>query len=304
MTITYRHGECVEAEKSSVALGTFDGLHIAHAKIINKAAEYAEKNHISLGVMMFDSIPANIVSDSFIPMLMSVEDRVSLLNSADFVYIETFDQKFMSMTPEEFVSYLKNTLKAAFVSVGYNYRFGKGAKGDTKLLKQLCLKEGIEVFVVDKTVLKGEAVSSTRIRELVLAGKVKEAAELLSRPFFINGTVVKGLNNGTKMGIPTANVLPDSKIICPPYGVYAGFCEIKGEKYKSVINVGNNPTFNGKETTIECHLLDFDGDIYGEKLSVHFIDRIRGEIKFPTVDALIEQIRSDIKQTVERTEEN
>lgn len=295
MVLIYNHGDNVGFDKTSVALGTFDGVHIAHVNIINKAKDIAKENNLKCGIVTFDEIPANIVSNMHTLKLMNLEDKLRAFPEVDFVYIEKFDKDFMNLSPEEFVGYLKNKVKAAIVTVGYNYHFGRNGAGDVQLLKSLCEKAGIQVHICKKEEIDGEPVSSTRIRKLIMDGKVENAEKLLGRPFRITGTVMQGLQNGKKMGIPTANILPKPDIVSVKQGVYAGICEVEDKVYKSVINVGNNPTFKAKNTTIECHLLDFDGDIYNKTITVMFSKFIREEICFDSPDALANQILNDIK---------
>lgn len=295
MAIRYNHGDCVQFQKTSVALGTFDGLHTAHMKVINKAISYAKQEKIQCGILMFDNIPKNVLYKEKVPMIMNLNDAISLLPELDFVYVEKFDKSFYEKSPEEFVSYLKNTIKAMNVCVGFNFRFGKNASGDADLLKKLCDKEEINVFIQDKQQCEGEIISSTTIRKLLLNGDMKGACKLLGRPFFIKGAVCHGFQNGHKMGIPTANITPQEDIVCPKTGVYSGICVVDGQDYKSVINVGNNPTFGNKNTTIECHLLGFDGDLYNKEITIYFTDYIRDEICFKTPQMLAQQISKDIE---------
>lgn len=295
MSIYYYHGDKVEFDKTAVALGTFDGLHLAHMKIINKVKEYAALNNIKSGVHTFTEIPAKVMGKSECTRLILNEDKAQMLSDMDFVYMETFDQSFYMKSPEEFVKYLKETLKAEAVAAGYNYRFGKAAEGDVDTLKKLCSHEGIKVFILEKSELIGEAVSSSRIRGLINDGDVKTAMTLLGRPYFITGVVEKGLQNGRKMGFPTANLAYQEDMTMPKNGVYIGFCTVEGKRNKAIINVGNNPTFNGTKIKIECHLLEFDEYLYGKQMKVEFIDYIRGEICFESKDLLQKQIEKDVK---------
>ncbi len=297
MSIVYYNGSKVDFAKTAVALGTFDGLHAAHMKIINTVKEYATLNNIACGVHTFTEIPANVMGKSGCTRLISNNDKIKLLSGVDFIYEETFDEKFYSMSPEEFVAYLKNTLNAEAVAAGYNYRFGRNAKGDINTLKSLCSKHSIKVFAVDKTDMDGDRVSSSRIRKLISEGNVKKAARLLNRPYFISGTVEKGFQNGRQMGFPTANLSYKSDMTVPKTGVYMGFCLVDEKRKRAVINVGNNPTFKGTKTKIECHLLDFDEYVYDKEMTVEFIDYIREEICFSSKELLMEQIQKDVNIT-------
>ncbi len=294
MSIIYYHDSKVEFDKTAVALGTFDGLHTAHMKIINKARDYAALNNVKYGVHTFTRLPANVMGKVSCTRLISNKDKTDLLSDVDFVYLETFDKDFYSMSPEEFVLYLKNTLNAEAVVAGYNYRFGNHASGDIKTLEKLCAKHGIKVFAIDKTELDGEPVSSTRIRSYIVEGNIKKANSLLGRPYFITGVVETGLQNGRKMGFPTANLSFEKDMTVPKTGVYMGFCKVEGIRKKAVINVGNNPTFGGTQTKIECHLLDFNEYVYDKEMTVEFIDYMRDEVCFGSEELLREQIEKDI----------
>lgn len=297
MAVIYNNENFLEYPKTAIALGTFDGLHIAHMKIIDNAVEYGKKHNVPYGVMLFDSIPANSFSKNYTKRLMKPTDRNLLLSYLDYIYIQEFDKSFYDKSPEEFVFYLKNILKAEFVSVGYNYKFGKAASGDAELLKELCAKEGITVSISEKMVHLGHTVSSTKIRELVSSGDVETASGLLGRNFFLSGRVINGYRNGHKLGFPTANLKTDLTVVLPGSGVYAGICKVDGKAYKSVVNVGDNPTFAGNSITVECHLLGFDDELYGKEIKVEFVKYIRKEIKFSTSSELAEQIALDIQYT-------
>lgn len=290
----YKSNDKITGMKTSVALGTFDGLHIAHMNLINRAAEYARENEISSGVMTFDTIPANTFGKKITPYLMTAEEKINFLDNVDFFYIESFDGEFYGKSTDEFVDYIQNVLNAEHVCVGYNYRFGKGASGDAQHLKNLCAERGITVEIVPQTNIDGECVSSTKIREMLSLGNTIGAKKLLGRRFSLSGQILSGYQNGRKMGLPTANVEYDPLRAIPKPGVYSGCCEIDGQKYTSVINVGDNPTFNGKKITIEAHILDFSGDIYGKTAQVEFESRIRDEIKFSSPTELTAQIKKDI----------
>ena len=200
-------------------------------------------------------------------------------------------------TPEEFVQYLVENLHIKAVCVGYDYSFGYKAQGDVKLLKWFGEKYGFKVFVTDVIKLDGKIVSSTYIRSIIKAGDMEKAERFLGRRYCIEGNVVKGLQNGRKMGIPTANVDYDVNMALPEEGVYAGITYVRGKRLKCVVNVGKNLTFGARKLTVESHILDFDEDIYGEYIRVSFAKKLRGVIKFDGVDKLIEQIHHDMEVT-------
>ncbi len=283
-------------EKTAVALGNFDGLHKAHMSIIENCRDYAKENGFKSGVLLFSDHTLNIINNSQIKLITDEENKLDILARAglDFAYIRDFNKEFMRLSPTQFVCELINTINPNTVFVGYDYRFGYKAEGDTTLLKQLGDKNGFRVIVTDKISHKGVPIKSTDIRSLIENGNVSSAGELLGRAFSVSGTVVSGLQNGRKIGIPTVNLDYKPNIALPKNGVYTGFTRVGDKLYKSVINVGNNPTFNADKITVESHLLDFNEEIYGEKVSVLFTDRIRDDKKFSSIDELKEQIQKDI----------
>lgn len=292
-----RSHESVPYDKTVVALGNFDGLHSAHMAIINKCREFAVENGLKSGVLLFTGHTLNIIQKRSVSLITTEKQKLEILENAgmDFVYLREFNEEYMKLSPEEFVLKLKDVLHVRAVCVGYDYRFGYRAEGDAALLGELGRKYGFDVAVTDEIVCDGTAVKSTEIRRLIGEGRVERAAEFLGRPFAIEGEVVKGFQNGTKMGIPTANVDYADNVLLPKNGVYAGYTYIDGKKHKSVINVGNNPTFGADKITVESHIIGFGGDIYGKSISVEFIFGIRGEKKFSSVDELICRIKKDIE---------
>ncbi len=291
----YYSGDTVEFDSTAVALGNFDGLHIAHMKIINSAVAYAKKNKIKSGVLLFDHHCAEVTKSRNVSLIMPNKYKLELLEKSgvDFVYLVKFDKGFMENSPEEFVGFLRRKLAMVCVSVGYDYRFGFKASGNTEKLYKLGKKYSFSVLVTDKVMLNGKTVGSTYIRQLINDGEIERATEYLGRYFFIDGVVVTGLQNGRKMGFPTANIDYNPKIVLPPDGVYAGITIVGNDRYKSVINIGSNPTFNACKRTVETHILDFDRDIYEEDIKVEFVKRLRGEIKFGSAEELKAQIHKD-----------
>lgn len=285
----------VDYDETAVALGNFDGLHIAHMKIIRDCMKVAEKRGIKSGVLLFEENTKSVAGKTPVGLITTNGQKLALLGreKLDFVYIRRFTEEFMQKSPEEFVRLLIKNLKAKIVCVGYDYRFGHKAAGNVDTLKELGEKYGFEVIVTDKITIDGETVSSTHIRELVRDGRVDEAVQFLGRRYTISGEVVAGLKNGRKMGLPTANVDYDKHMVLPKEGVYAGITDIDGRRYTSVINVGRNLTFGAEKLTVESHLLDFDEDIYGKNINVLFAKRLRGVFKFGSIDELIAQINSD-----------
>lgn len=290
-----RQGENVPYDKTIVALGNFDGLHRAHMAIMSRCRKYAREKGYKCGVLLFNEHTLSVITNKSVSTITTERQKLDILDAVgmDFVYIRDFDREYMNLSPEEFVIRLTEVLNIAAVCVGYDYTFGRNAAGNTTVLKQLGEKYGFDTVVLDEIDFEGLTVKSTTIRRLISEGEIEKANGLLGRNFEITGRVVKGLQNGTKIGIPTANVEYESCMLLPQNGVYAGYTYVDGKKYKSVINVGNNPTFNADKITIESHILGFNGNIYDKIISVVFVRRLRGEIKFSGIDELVKQINYD-----------
>lgn len=287
--ITLPYGE------TAVILGDFDGLHKAHTAIIAEAVEYARHKGIKVGVFLFEENTKKFLQKKSIKLITDNEERVCILEQfgVDFMYITKFDRDFCEKTPFEFAKYLKEKLNISAVFCGYDYRFGHKASGDAQMMQKLGQELGFETFIIPQIKIDGNTVSSTYIRTLLQTGDIKKANLFLGRNFSLSGVVEEGLKNGTKMGFPTANLCVDDSIIIPDSGVYAGYSYIDGIQYRSVINVGNNPTFNAKKITVESHILDFCEDIYDKNIRISFVERIRGDIKFEGMEQLAKQIKED-----------
>ena len=286
----------VDYDGTVVALGNFDGLHVAHMTIIRNGIQYAKEHGLKSGVLLFDENTKGITQGK-IELITPNEAKLELLEreKTDFVFMEKFDKEFMKKSPEEFVLYLVNNLHVKAVCVGYDYSFGFKAQGDVEMLRKFGEKYGFKVFVTDVIKIGGRIVASTYIRQVIKSGDMEEAERFLGRRYCIEGNVVEGEQNGRKMGIPTANVDYDINMALPKAGVYAGITYVNGRRLKSVINVGNNPTFGAEKLTVETHILDFDEDIYGEYIRVSFAKRLRGDIKFDSMEELKNQIQNDIE---------
>jgi riboflavin kinase/FMN adenylyltransferase len=275
----------VERDKGSrrVAIGTFDGVHLGHREVIRGADT----------VLTFDPHPISVIHPEATPRLISTfevkRDLIAGLGVEEMVVIP-FDKGFSSQSAEEFVSdVLIDRLGAEQVSVGENFRFGKGAKGTAEFLRA---HDEFETRVVPLVEVAGETVSSSHIRGLVAAGEVGPAAEFLGGPFLFEGEVVSGDRRGRELGIPTANLVPDDRYVVPGHGVYAAWAH----GYPSAVNVGVRPTFDtGRGLLVEAHLIGFEGDIYGETLRVAFLERLRGEKRFDSVEELVEQMHRDVE---------
>jgi riboflavin kinase/FMN adenylyltransferase len=278
----------VQPRPRRIAVGTFDGVHLGHREVIAGADT----------VVTFEPHPAAVVAPGGAPRLLTDLDRkaelIDALGVREFVVIP-FDREFAARSAQSFVDdVLVGTLRAEHVSVGENFRFGHKAAGDQELLRA---DERFETRVVPLLEVDGEVVSSSHIRGLVLGGAVEYADKLLGAPFVVAGEVVQGDRRGRTLGFPTANLVPREGYVTPGHGVYA--CRAvtaDGEVHVAATNVGVRPMFvTGRGELIEAFLVDFDGDLYGSVLRVEFLKRLRGEKRFESVDALVEQMGRDVE---------
>lgn len=290
-----------EMKECALALGNFDGLHRAHMKIINDCADFAHKNNIPGGVLLFENHTQTVLNGKDIMILTDFEEKCKLLKNSniDFVFVLNFDDEFRKLSGKDFFKFLVNDLKAKALFAGYNYQFGYKALSTSEDLKKMGYDANIHISVVPEIVSGGKAISSTIIREYLRLGEVNKASELLGRPYSVSGKVVAGKQNGRKMGLPTANVYCGKNKLLPSDGVYFGYTEVLGERRKSLINVGKNPTFGTNNRTIESFIIDFDKEIYDKNITIEFCEKIRGEIKFSSPDELKNQIISDLKRVNE-----
>jgi riboflavin kinase/FMN adenylyltransferase len=280
--------EAPERPGRKVAVGTFDGVHRGHREVIRGADT----------VLTFDPHPVAVINPEAAPKLLTPlsikRDLIAGLGVEELVIIP-FDREFASRSAEDFVEdVLVSRLGAAEVAVGENFRFGKGAKGDADFLRS---RDEFETRVVPLVEVAGETVSSSQIRALVASGEVAKAAEFLGGPFLFEGEVVSGDKRGHELGMPTANLVPDDRLVCPGHGVYAAWAH----GHPAAVNVGVRPTFDsGRGLLVEAHLIDFEGDLYGQTLRVAFLERLRGEKRFDSVDELVRQMHRDVEQTREK----
>lgn len=275
--------EKAEPRPRRVAIGSFDGVHVGHQAVIRGADT----------VLTFDPHPMQVTRPDSGPELITPftvkRDLIEGLGVEELVVIH-FDRSFAQRSAEEFINrILVEKLGAKEVSVGENFRFGKGAKGDTEMLRA---HPEFETTVVPLVEVDGATVSSTRIRELVGAGEMEQAQRCLGAPFIVEGTVVNGDRRGRELGFPTANLVPEPGLVRPAFGVYAAFAN----GHPAAVNVGVRPTFQSERgCLIEAHLIDYDGDLYGQTLRIAFARRLRGEERFDRVEDLVAQMGEDVE---------
>jgi riboflavin kinase / FMN adenylyltransferase len=277
-----------ERRPRHVAIGTFDGVHVGHRQVIDRADT----------VLTFEPHPLSVLHPEAAPkLIMPFEIKRDVIEGlgVDELVVIPFDREFSTIPPEDFCSrILVETLGAERVSVGENFRFGAKAKGDPDMLAS---RDEFEARVVPLVEVDGEIVSSSRIRSLVAAGEIEAATRCLGAPFLLEGPVVEGDGRGRKLGFPTANIVPSDDLVCPGHGVYAAFANGR----PAAVNVGVRPTFEtGRGLLVEAHLIDFQGDLYGRILRIAFISRLRGERRFPGVDDLVAQMHRDVEVARER----
>ena len=281
-----------------VALGFFDGLHKAHRELIASARAAAKEKNLRLVIFTFSG-DDNLLKTN-VKKLFTDEEKLSLLEEcgADCTVLANF-AVFVDLAPESFVKdFLVGSLGANVVVCGYNFRFGKGATGNAETLIKLMKDSGGEARVVEEYTVNGISLSSTYIRNLLSQRRVREAANLLGKPYFLSGKVSHGLGLGKKLGIPTVNLELNPKRFVLPSGVYATVTEIGKDRFPSLTNVGVCPTFDAREIHTETLILNFNNNVYDESIRVYFIDFLRDEEKFSSAEELIMQINVDKNKTL------
>jgi riboflavin kinase/FMN adenylyltransferase len=271
-----------------LAVGEFDGVHLGHREVIRGADT----------VLTFEPHPRTVVApDSAPKLLTTLEIKADLIASlgVDELVVIPFDGERMAQTAQDFIDHeLVERLGAQRVSVGENFRFGNKARGDAALLRE---QNAFETRVAELVELDGEVISSTHIRGLVSVGDVAAAARFLGAPFQMRGTIAHGDKRGRTLGYPTANLVPDPRLVVPDHGIYACRAQVDGQSLVAAVNVGVRPTFKtGRGLLVEAYLLDFEDDVYGRELRLDFLERLRGERRFDSVDELVEQMGRDVEQ--------
>ena len=282
---------------SAVTLGNFDGVHLGHRELFRHLVKLARQLNIPSVVYTFEPHPLKFLAPDKAPLLLNTPEekrRLIAASHVDYLIESPFTSEFATMSPEQFVDdVLVAKLKVKALVVGYDYAFGRGRLGNVDFLRACGKEKGFTVDMLQPVGADGLPYSSTRIRTMVAAGDVAGVVRLLGRQYNLEGVVVPGDQRGRKLGFPTAN-LETTKEQLPPPGVYAVKVRCRLLEYNAVVNIGYRPTFDGKMSTIEVYLLDFTGDLYGEKLRMYFVERLRGEQKFDTIDALVNAISADV----------
>ncbi len=292
--------EEVDHPEQVLAIGYFDGVHIGHQKVIGSALAMAEKLSLPAGVMTFHPHPRAVLGkEGYASYLTPLSEKLRQLEKlgVDHTYVVSFTRDFAAMIPEEFIESFLMRLRPKGVVVGFDYTFGHRAMGTAKTLREHC-RDRYMLEVVDPVTLEGEKVSSTLVREMLHEGNTGRACRLLGRPYRIHGKVIHGEHRGRTIGFPTANLTMTEPYFIPKTGVYVVRVECRGQVFHGVANLGYKPTFHQEklDLSIEVHVLNFSGELYGESMAIQFMHYIRPEKKFPNVEALVQQIKEDVQQ--------
>ncbi len=300
MRLFHDYRELVDKNDSDriVTIGNFDGVHSGHRAVLDMGRRHATRLGLDLTVLTFEPHPAQILKVDEPPLrLVEPARKIELLDECgvDEVLAQRFDMEFASLDATGFVTeILVRALRARLVIVGKNFRFGAGRKGDIKLLSALGDRLGFDVMGLDLVASGTAGISSSRIRDLVIRGEVARAGQVLGRYHEVPGTVIRGKGKGASMGFPTVN-LDEVEVLSPGPGVYAAWCDLPGKTVAAAAYTGSRPTLeHGK--TLEAHLLDFEGDLYGQRLGLRFVEQVRKEIKFADLDELVARIATDVAQ--------
>ncbi|KYZ77247.1 bifunctional riboflavin kinase/FMN adenylyltransferase [Anaerosporomusa subterranea] len=281
----------------SIALGTFDGVHLGHQKVIGRAVEFANRSGGESAVFTFENHPLSILAPHQCPPLItSLAEKERLLADmrVDILCRIPFTNDLLHLTPEEFVNKLVSLFSPSYVVIGPNYSFGYRSSGTPELLTQIGKEKGFVVEVQEAVYIDGNMVSSTSIRQCVSSGNMEQAAKLMGRPFCLFGKVIHGDMRGRVLGFPTANIQPSAEQLLPADGVYTAHAIIGTQRLPALVNVGTNPTFNNQNRRVEVYVLDFQADLYDQELGVEFLKRLRGEQIFSSIQELKDRIALDV----------
>lgn len=284
------------ANRTAVALGNFDGMHVGHMAVLEAAKSFESEGLLPVAVL-FDEHSLKAITGKAPAMLMTVTERNRIINENGLRMETLVFNEIRDLSPSDFVEkILVGRLGAAAVCCGYNYRFGKGASGTAQMMSEICGRLGLKCRVSGEVDVDRCAVSSTKIRGFIENGEIEKANKMLGRPFGFSSRVIDGDKRGRVLGFPTINQIIPEELAMPRFGVYQSVVTVNGEKYKGVTNVGRRPTVGTEKILSETHILDFDRDIYGENVDVRLIKFIRPEKKFSSFDELARQIKSDAKE--------
>ncbi|KMQ67328.1 riboflavin biosynthesis protein RibF [Chryseobacterium sp. FH2] len=287
----------------ALSLGMFDGVHLGHKSIIDELIKIGSENDLETAILTFWPHPRFVFNpNEDLKLLNTLEEKKLLIEKygIDNLFLKEFDEEFRNLTGEEFVrQILIDKLNVKYLIIGYDHSFGKNKSGNFELLQKLSKELDFEVEQMEAINIHENNISSTKVRNALLAGNIKDANEMLGYSYSVSGTVVHGKKIGRTIGYPTANIETESIKLLPKKGAYIVEVLVNGKQYKGMLSVGTNPTVNGEKLTVEVYILDFEGDIYDEKITVKFRDFLHDEIKFEGLEKLIERLDEDKRLTEE-----
>ena len=292
-----------KADARVIALGTFDGVHLGHQALLKTAKAYAREHGIPLRVYTFERHPLDVIAPEYAPkILTTIPEKMSRMCTfgVDEVQLVPFDRNMADMDPYVFLSRLREMMDVRALVAGWNYTFGRKAGGNAAMLREDGETHGYDVLIEDPvTRADGTVISSSLIRGELQAGNMNEADDLMNGPYKVTGTVVEGKHEGRSLGFPTANIAYPSRKALPAYGVYTCLMETTEEMLPGIVNIGLQPTLPSGKVTIEAHALEGEPDLYGKKVRLTVIDRLRPERRFDTIAELEKQIARDKKKALE-----
>ncbi|NIJ44216.1 riboflavin kinase/FMN adenylyltransferase [Wenyingzhuangia heitensis] len=303
MEVIHNYNNFPENTATVVTIGTFDGVHVGHRKILDQLFKAAKSKGLKSVLLTFFPHPRMVVqSDNSIRLINTIDERIAILSNTDLDYlvIQPFDRDFSNLTAFDFVrDVLVTKLNVKELVIGYDHRFGKNREGDFDQLTDYSHTFDFKIKEIKAQDINNTAVSSTKIRTALQTGEIEIANQYLTKPFFVNGIVVKGQQLGNTIGYPTANIeISETYKLTPKNGVYVIKAIHKDELYYGMLNIGNRPTVNGKDKTIEAHLFNFDFNIYGEDIRIEFLHFLRDEEKFHSIQNLKNQLAVDKKNSL------
>jgi riboflavin kinase/FMN adenylyltransferase len=291
----------IKLDNCWLTIGVFDGVHRGHQVILRQLVDGAHAAGVPAVVLTFSPHPAVVLGRTDLKCLTTPDERAEQLGAlgVDFVITHSFDKNVASLTALEFMNRLKQRLNLSRLLIGYDFALGKGREGTASRLSEIGQELGYEVRVVEAVSDETGVISSSAIRKLIAVGKVAEAVDMLGHYYVLSGPVIHGDSRGHKLGFPTANIAVPNEKALPANGIYACWAVMDGRRYRAAISIGVRPTFENttSEVRVEAYLLDYDQDLYGKFLTLEFVARLRDELKFASVDALIAQINDDVEKT-------
>ena len=282
-----------------LTIGVFDGIHLGHKYLLSQLTKQAREQNLLSGVVTFNQHPQEVLSPQIrLPFLTDLAQRMDLIKNegVDAIIALSFTTELAQLSTHQFINLLKKYLRMRGLVIGPDFALGKKREGDADTMSTLGKDMDFTVTVISPIMVNGEVVSSTAIRNALANGDMKRVLNLIGRPFSLNGRVTKGTGQGIELGFPTANLDIDPRQALPADGVYATWSHIDGQPYQSMTNIGKQPTFGGSQRTIEVYILDYHNNLYGHKLKIDLIERLRDEKQFGTAEELKKQIAEDVEQ--------